>query len=433
MAHFAVICPEEGGHLLSVGALGSELVRRGHRVSLVARDEAAGLAQQMNLELCALQTDELTVPFPHLQWAAFSLVGAGVLANLRHWFRCQSELALRFYPSALRELAVDGVVIDHTVTAGPTVAEHLGLPFVTICSALLWHEESDVPPPYTPWRFTTDHRAEWRNRAGYAAWRWFMGPTLKSINRYRSAWNLPRWHGIADGYSPLAQVSQLCVEFDFPRRELPDHFHYVGSLACDRPTQHDDQFPWDRLDERPLILASLGTVPVGPNRAVFRKIVQACQGLPAQLVLALGRWGHRREESKSLREEIAALPGDHIAVDFAPQLALLDRAALLITHAGVNSVLEALVRGVPMVVLPRGDDQPGMGARVVRSGVGLRASFSRSTPEEVRGLVQRVLADETFRRRARELQRPLLAAGGVRRAAEIAEQALMTGRPVCRG
>jgi zeaxanthin glucosyltransferase len=166
MAHFAVICPEEGGHLLSVGALGGELVRRGHRVSLVARPEAAGLAQQMNLELHALPTDELTVPFSHLRWAAFSLVGADALASLRHWIRCRSELALRFYPSALRELAVDGVVIDQTVAAGPTVAEHLGLPFVTVCSALLWHEESTVPPPFTAWRFTATRGAEWRNRAG---------------------------------------------------------------------------------------------------------------------------------------------------------------------------------------------------------------------------------------------------------------------------
>jgi MGT family glycosyltransferase len=430
MAHFAVLCPEEAGHLLSVGPLGSELVRRGHRVSLVGRADAAGLAQQLNLELHTLQTDELHVPFPHLQWVAFALVGAGILPSIRHWLRWRSELALRFYPAALQELNVDGLVIDQTVAAGPTVAEHLGLPFVTICSALPWHEESDVPPLYTTWQYATDRRAEWRNRAGYAAWRWFMGPTLKAINRYRSDWKLPRWQGVADGYSSLAQVSQLCAEFDFPRHELPDHFHYIGSLASDRPAQLDDQFPWDRLDGRPLILASLGTVPAHSNRAVFHKIVQACQGLPAQLVLALGRW---KEEIKSLREEIAALPGNHITVDFAPQRAILDRAALLICHAGVNSVLEALIRGVPVLALPRQGDQLGMAARLEHGGAGLVSSFRSSTPKELRQLAERILADDSFRRRAQELGRAIQAAGGVQRAAEITEQALTTGRPVRRG
>ena len=57
-----------------------------------------------------------------------------------------------------------------------------------------------------------------------------------------------------------------------------------------------------------------------------------------------------------------------MVVDFAPQLELLDKAAMLITHAGVNTVLEALCRGVPMVALPRNADQPGNAARIEYAG-----------------------------------------------------------------
>ena len=106
---------------------------------------------------------------------------------------------------------------------------------------------------------------------------------------------------------------------------------------------------------------------------------------------------------------------------------------MLITHAGVNTVLEALCRGVPMVALPRSVDQPGMGTRIAHAGVGLLASFQQSTPGQIRALVQRVLAEDSFRRRAKELQKALIAAGGVNRAADIAEEALTTGRPVRRG
>ena len=105
------------------------------------------------------------------------------------------------------------------------------------------------------------------------------------------------------------------------------------------------------------------------NVPVFRKIAEACIGVDAQLVLALGKWN---EHGEKWRAKLGTLPGDHVVVDFAPQLKLLDRAALLITHAGVNTVLEALSRGVPMVALPRTDDQPGMGSRIVHSGTGLR-------------------------------------------------------------
>ena len=60
-------------------------------------------------------------------------------------------------------------------------------------------------------------------------------------------------------YERLAQICQFPEGFDFPRRELPGCFHYVGPLhdAADRPQV---PFPYDRLDGRPLVYASLGTI-----------------------------------------------------------------------------------------------------------------------------------------------------------------------------
>ena len=130
--------------------------------------------------------------------------------------------------------------------------------------------------------------------------------------------------------------------------------------------------------------------------------------------------------------QLGELPGDPIVVGFAPQLALLKRASLLITHAGLNTVLEALIHGVPMVSLPRFADHPGMAARIVHAGAGLRASYAHFTAEQLRPMVQRLLDDNSFRQRAGTLGRTLLAAGGVDRAADIVEQVLETGRPVTR-
>jgi MGT family glycosyltransferase len=250
---------------------------------------------------------------------------------------------------------------------------------------------------------------------------------LKIINRYRKDWGLRRWTRIDDGFSQLAQISQLCREFDFSRQEVPASFHYIGSLAADRQAQADDSFPWDRLDGRPLVFASMGTIPGHANLAVLRKVAEACAELPVQLVLALGRWN---EQGDSARGKLGKLPGDQILVDFAPQLALLDRAALLVTHAGVNTVLESLTRGVPMVALPRSTDQMGMGARIEYSGVGLGTSFKHCTAKELRGLIERVLAEQTFRHRAEAIGHAIRAAGGARRGAEIAEEALVKRQPV---
>ena len=289
-----------------------------------------------------------------------------------------------------------------------------------------WNEDLSVPPLFTAWPCGVDRRSQWRNRLAYTGWHWFIRPVLDLINRYRKRWGLARLPTIDHTFSLLAQVSQLCAEFDFARR-LPDVFHYVGSLATNRRMQTEQPFPWERLDGRPLIFASLGAIAYSDNVPMFRKILAACAGIDAQLVLTLGGY-----DDDTVRAKLGEIPANALVVDFAPQQALLDRAALLVTHAGVNSVLEALSRGVPMVALPRNADQPAMAARIAHAGVGLLGSFRRTTAWQLHELVERVLAEQTFRQRAQDMQKALAAAGGARRAADIAEEALLAQKPVRR-
>jgi MGT family glycosyltransferase len=429
MSHFAIIAPDEAGHILPNGNVGAALVRRGHRVTVLGQRRSATLAGKLALPFRELSFDDLRFAPSRGLGLLFHLAGAGGIIGMRDLFTWHAEALLRTLPAVLQELAVDGLIVDQVAPAAGTVAEHLGLPFVTTCTATPWHEEAAVPPPFTHSLYRPGWAARWSNRRSYALWHWFMRPIMKTINGFRRQWKLGPFQCIEDLNSPLAQLSQFCEEFDFPRRELPAMFHYVGSLTAEH-TALEVEFPWERLDGRPLIFASLGTVNDPENRPVFRKILDACDGLDAQVVLGLGRWD---PSQKSLRDELGPLPANAIVADLLPQLQLLDRAALLITHGGVNTVLNAISRGIPIVALPRGADQPGMCARIVFAGIGGRVPFARSTVAEVRQLVEQVLKHDSFRQRARQLQQAMLAAGGVPRAAEIAEQALTTGRPVFRG
>ncbi|MCL4204440.1 MAG: glycosyltransferase [Pirellulaceae bacterium] len=429
MAHYAIVCPDDAGGFLPIGSVGHEFVRRGHRVTLVARPKCAPLAGRLDLPFHALEADEIAKPFTPLKWLAFRAVNADWVVNMRNWFRWYTELTLHTLPGALRDLGVDCVLVHQNVAAGGTAAERLGIPFITVCSSLPWHEDPDVPPLFTSWLPSDTDAARLRNRLAYASRRWFNRPMLDAINRCRRNWKFAPLARIEDGFSPWAQVWQLCPDFDFPRPNLLPHAHYIGSLGTGRAEAADSGFPWGSLDGRPLIFASLGTVPARANLPVFRKILEACAPLDAQVVLALGKW---YDEHNADRGKLEPVPENAVVVDFAPQLALLDKADLLITHAGVNTVLEAICRGVPMVALPRGGDQPGMGARIEYSGVGLRASFQRCTSEQLREMVQRVMSDESYRRRARELQQAMVAAGGAAKVVDIAEQVVSTGRPVLR-
>jgi len=428
MSHFAILCPHYAGHLYPIGNLGRKLIHRGHQITMVGPAQSAPIARQLGIPLRELDIDQVPWRASRLKWLAFHAFGASWMINLQATYCRQTEILLRLVPPILSDLSVDGLLIDQTFIGGGTLAERLGLPHATICTSVPWNEDPDVPPLFTHRLPSKTCAGLMRTRLEYAAWHGFMRPVLRVVNRHRRQWGMRPLQRMDEEYSTLAQISQMCRELDFPRRSPPTAFHYVGPLAAERPAVEDD-FPWDRLDGRPLIYASLGTVPDPVNLRIFPKILAACDGLDAQLVLALGRWTDWHQ-GPTVRDRLGDAPRGAVLVDFAPQVALLEKAAMFITHAGQNSVMESLSRGVPLVAIPRSADQPGMAARIERSGAGLRAFFRDLSAERLRRMIRRVLEEDSFRRRAAVIQRSIAAAGGATRAAEIVEQALTTRRPV---
>src|SRR5262249_20878000 len=140
------------------------------------------------------------------------------------------------------------------------------------------------------------------------------------------------------------------------------------------------EFPWERIDGRPLIYASLGTMQNG-SESIFRTIAEGCAGLDAQLVISLG--------GGLDPARLGVLEGDPVVVLYAPQLEILKRAAVVITHAGLNTVLESLAEGVPLVALPLGNDQPGVAARVAARGAGVVIPQKKLNAKKLRTAVAR--------------------------------------------
>jgi MGT family glycosyltransferase len=350
------------------------------------------------------------------------------LAGLRYTIRemvCRdAAMVLRDAPAAVRAAGVDALVVDQAEFAGGSVAEHLGLPFVTAIATLPINLDDSVPFVAFPWGHGTGTAARLRNRLGNAFIALLLAPLHRLVNERRRKWRLPPVRTTGDYNSRGAQVAQVPAEFDFPGRRLPPHFHYTGPFT-DGEGRAPVGFPWSRLKpNRPLVFASMGTLQNGLHH-VFHTIAAACAGHGVQLVLSLG--GGLEPEA------LGALLGNPVVVRYAPQLELIRRAALTITHGGLNSVLESLAEGVPLVALPVTNDQPGVGARVEWSGTGKAIPLERVSVERLRAAVEAVLEDPRYRARARELQSRITAGDGLRRAAEIVERACGAGDRSRRG
>jgi len=209
-------------------------------------------------------------------------------------------------------------------------------------------------------------------------------------------------------------ITQTPREFDFPIPNLPPQFHYAGPFH-DSEGREQVPFPWEKLTGVPLIYASLGTLVNGMEH-VYRTILEAVGGFPeTQIVLSVG---------KNINpNDLRAIPSNAIIVSTAPQIELLKRAALCITHAGLNTALEALAQGVPMVAIPIGFDQPGVAARIAHHGVGEFVETGHLTTERLSELIQRVRNNPSYRDRARYFQKVIAQTQGLDLAADVIELA----------
>jgi zeaxanthin glucosyltransferase len=403
------------GHYYPLTALGRRLQSRGHEVVYFQVADLERPIRAAGLQFRQIGREDF--PRGSLRARDEELGKLEGLAALRCGLRGIERKAMMLFrdaPAAIRDEGIDALIVDQIEMAGGTVAEHLGLPFVSVAAALPINLNPSVPPVNFPWSHRTGVVARLRNRVGNAATEWIFSGVVRTINRQRRTWGLPLARNFDSLFSGLTQVAQLPAALELPGRSLPPHVRLTGPWT-DAAGRAPVDFPWSRLDAgRPLVYASMGTLQNGILRT-FRVIAEACAGLDLQLVISLGGG-----QDPAL---LGDLPGDPVVVGYAPQLELIRRSALTISHGGLNTVLESLAQGVPMVVLPVAYDQPGVGARVEWSGAGRSIPVGQLTVGRLRDAVRAVLGDPAYRERAGVLQASIEAVDGLNRAADLIESA----------
>lgn len=421
--HIGLCCPELSGHLNPMLTLGRELLSRGHQVTLVARPDAEASVFNSNLGFAAVGCDEYPMGSIAAESRTLGRLTAGkALTFTIDMMRRGAEITLRDLPRVIQERGLDALLVDQINPAAGTVAEIQHVPFMKVSNALALNPDPDCPPALVPWRYRPGQLGRLRNRLGNWWLNRITAPIRDAINADRARHGLtPR--SIAAVPLHLAEIAQQPTFFDFPRRTPDPRLHFTGPWQ--RQYFQDIPFPWDRLDGRPLVYASLGTLQ---NRLtpVFETIAEAVQPLDVQLVISLGA---ADQDATSMASR---LTGNPLVVPVAPQLALLKRATIAITHAGLNTALESLAEGVPMVAMPITNDQPGVARRLEWLGLAEVVLLGQLTVPRLRQAITRVLTEPGYRQRAEQRAAEITAINGLRMAADIVEQGFSTKAPVLR-
>lgn len=405
MARIAFICPPFAAHLASFRALGEALQARGHEPFFLLNAGAEGAICDIPVHHVPTRDGDPGV--------ARVLVAAekpgGLVSTLR---TIADSAALTDQLCAggraqLEALGADAVIGDQMEPAGFLLAKALDLPFVGLACAVPIDPAPGVPLPFLDWPYEPEAEGKHRRTGKIAA------ALSRRQNQVIAAWaqrfGIGPLGSLTDCLGPI-QIAQMVPELDFPRPD-PLPFVPVGPLRRSEELT-DAPLPF-ALPDTPLVFATMGTL-LGGDLNLWRALAKACREAGAALVIAHGG---------RLSAAEAATLNVHHAAAFLPYRSVMKRAALVITHGGSNTVLDALACGMPLLIRPVGFDQPGNLARVRHHRLGEKLASLRR-PAAIAEQIRRLIADEATKARCRAVSEALEGAGGAERAANIVEAAL---------
>lgn len=326
--------------------------------------------------------------------------GASFAANIRDaaWLRRWIHTLLIDYTPAqvdgiravLRQWQPDVVVIDPLLYASAIAAELEGLPWVAMSNSL---------NPVLPDDLDSDL---------LRTVRWLAPERDRLFARYGLE---ARFRGcdILSPHLTLAFTTEDLVG------KPPQGVELVGPALPAGPRGDETPFPWDRLDAaKPLVYMSLGS-QLYYQPELFAKVIEATCGTSAQLVLSVG---------ELVDTDLLPTADDRVvAVRYAPQLALLQRAQAFINHGGANSVMEALACGVPMLLSPFCNDQFHSAHFVEQAGAGRCLDLERATVQDIAEAIDDLLRPGPLRERAAQIAASYKRDGSAQAARLISELA----------
>jgi zeaxanthin glucosyltransferase len=394
-------------------ALASKLRDRGHHVHYLAIPDTAERIRSQGFDFTPIFSRAFPEGSIAKQYESEAQGKRYGITEFRDRFRVTCEILREGeLDRATRELQPDVLLTSSGTPWVGIAAWQTGVPVISFSSTLISVEDSAVPPfitsliPADTWLSRLRTWLEWKKLFLYRrlySRDWNISEELKALARdcgypqEKIDFRVETWPRLL-----LPELVFFPKELDFPRSRKPEGAFFIeASVDLERK---DGDFPWDQIEnDKPLVYCTLGSVVTFkfPARAArfFQMFMDAMAQRPAlQGAVAIGNY---------LKAEEFNCPGNVLILPYAPQVEVLKRASLMISHAGVTGVKESAFMGVPMLLIPIYYDQFGNAARVVYHGLGARLRLNEVSAFELGRLIDTMLNDSSYSARAKQMSESL--------------------------
>lgn len=393
MANLCIIGHPAPGHINPTLPVAAELVRRGERVHYFATEPFRAKIEQAGATFHALGEQSI---FER------NLAHGGILGGMSGLIESTEE-TLPALIHKVESLAPDALLVEAHALWGNLLAQIFALPTVTLCSMFAMNKRL----------INVEHLAGHLYPQAESA-----RDGLLEMNRYfATARRLDRRYGtrspgIIDylGNPQALNIVFTAREFQIGPQVFDASYKFVGPTAGIRIEGAETASSFDLSALRkPLIFIAMGTM-YNEEIVLYKACFEAFADSPFQVVMAIG---HRVDPAA-----LGAPPENFLVYPYVPQLDVLSRAALFITHGGINSAHEAMMLGVPMLVLPAAADHFVVAGQVEAVGAGIVMHRRQVTAGLLHVQANHVLNNSAYQKHSAVIGKALRAAGGASRAAD---------------
>lgn len=387
MAKFMFVVPPFFGHISPTLSVGASLLAKGHEVAWVGITELADeyvpeggrfLVPHKELEpyreeisrILKLQDDGAALSGPEVLKLALE-------ETYIPFTRFMREGLFRL----IDEYQPDVIVNDCITFAGGLCAYSRGIPYVTT---------TPVPPDV-------------------------MGDPMRAPKIWEWQQNLIR--GLQQEFGIYTdefvmhshEMNLVFTSAEFAAmEEAPPHLKFVGPVKG-RPNH--TFFDFNALDKitTPKVFVSLGTLLVDIRKAFFEKVIAALKDEPITVIAAT---------DPAIFEQ---WPDNFLVQSYVPQTRLMPLMDAVICHGGFNTVNDALLNGLPLLITPITYDHFHTADLVVECGAGLKLRYKRMRVTDLQEAVRSLLRDTAFTTAAEKIKNSFINAGSNDKAVEYLE------------
>jgi MGT family glycosyltransferase len=301
------------------------------------------------------------------------------------------RVAIPLLVNKANDLGIDYIIHDSMFGEGNIVAQKLNKPAICSCSSYAMNK-----PPLPPYMLTKGFHPQ-------------LDILLEKMSEAAKEWGKPSLD-IMDIFFKKEDLNLVYTskEFQPDAQSFDNSFKFVGPSISKREETFDFSFN-ENVGKRKLIYISMGTIN---NNCIdfYKKCIDAFSKESFNVVMSVG--------NKTDITLLGHIPENFIVRNYIPQLEVLKRSDVFISHGGLNSVSEALFFGVPVVCIPQANDQPMVMRQLVQLGAGTGLKMEDITSQILRESVENIISDNGFKQKSRAVGDSFIEAGGYEKAAD---------------